>query len=91
MERAVVQVTDNEARIDFERLSIIARHEPVIISDHSGPAVVMLSIQEYRRLCERDQRARKLEELSDKELQEMFSAEFPEDNHFPVGAIPDGR
>ncbi|WP_226382063.1 type II toxin-antitoxin system prevent-host-death family antitoxin [Falsiroseomonas ponticola] len=47
---AVHKLTAKEAKYGFGRLIDLARAEPVIITKHLRPVVVVVSVEEYERL-----------------------------------------
>jgi prevent-host-death family protein len=54
-----------------------ALRRPVIITKNNRERLVMLSIEEYRRLKQLDRKALFVEELSDAELEAISRAEVP--------------
>ena len=41
-----------DAKYGFGRLIDLARSEPVTVEKHGRPVVVVLAVEEYKRLCE---------------------------------------
>jgi prevent-host-death family protein len=50
MRRALQSMTAAEAKNEFGRLIDLARAEPVVVTKHSREVVVVLAIEEFRRL-----------------------------------------
>jgi prevent-host-death family protein len=62
-----------------------ALKQPVIITKNNRERLVMLSIEEYRRLKQLDRKALFVEELTDADLEEIRRAEVPiEHDHLNV-------
>lgn len=51
-ELAVQSMSAKEAKYGFGRLIDLARAEPVVVEKHGRPVVVVLAIEEYKRLHE---------------------------------------
>jgi prevent-host-death family protein len=51
--------------------------QPITITAHDRPSLVVLSVEEYQRLMRRDRKALRVEELSDEEL-DAIAAYRPE-------------
>lgn len=54
-----------------------AQQEPVMVTKHSREHTVLLSAEEYRRLCKRTRIVRRTEDLSEAEIAAISRAEVP--------------
>ncbi|WP_316190481.1 MULTISPECIES: type II toxin-antitoxin system Phd/YefM family antitoxin [unclassified Bradyrhizobium] len=50
-------ISAKDAKYGFGRLIDLARAAPVAVEKHGRPVVVVMSIEEYQRLCERANQA----------------------------------
>ena len=48
-------MTAKDAKYGFGRLIDLARAEPVLVAKHGRPVVVVMSVEEYERLNNRDE------------------------------------
>lgn len=71
------RVTSDEAQSDFVSLSDKARHQPVIITQEGQDTLVVVSVEEWARLSQRDRRVGAAEDLSDEWLEAVLKAEVP--------------
>lgn len=70
------RVTSDEFRSAFGSLSDRARREPVIIT-RSGEDALVVSIEEWARLSQRDRRVGAAEDMPDEGLEAVLKAEVP--------------
>ena len=82
-------VTSAEAQKNFGRYREQALAEPVVVTRHGKPSVVILAAAEYERLKELDRRVRRLDEMSDAEIEEMADAEIPPQHQYSISDIRD--
>lgn len=61
------------------RYQSIAMREPVVLMSDRGEEMVLLSIEEYRRLKRRDRQVLRVEELSEEDLRALTELEIPEE------------
>ena len=89
--RGILMPTATSAAVqkDFARFKDLAKREPVVVTQHGRPAVVIVAAEEYRRLTELDRRARRLDARSDVEIEEMLAAGIPADHQYSIADIPD--
>jgi prevent-host-death family protein len=45
-------ISAKEAKYGFGRLIDLARSQPVVVEKHGRPVVIVLSVEEYERLCD---------------------------------------
>lgn len=71
-----VHLTSREFNHDLARAKRAAREAPVVISDRGKPDLVLMSVQEYRRLSDRPDGF--LERIG---CRDMADVDFQEDRH----------
>ena len=71
------RVTSREFRRNFDRLQDEALRSPLSITRNGRDRLVLLSVDEYERLKQRDRQALAVEELSDAEIEAIRTAEPP--------------
>ena len=52
--RAMQSMSAKDAKYGFGRLIDLARSEPVLVAKHGRPVVVVMSVEEYERLTNRE-------------------------------------
>lgn len=82
-------VSSAEAQKNFGRYREQALTEPVVITQHGKPSVVILSAAEYERLKDLDRRVRLLDDMSDAEIEEMAASEIPPQHRYSISDIRD--
>jgi prevent-host-death family protein len=82
-------VSSAEAQKNFGRYREQALAEPVVVTQHGKPSVVILSAAEYERLKELERRVRRLDEMSDAEIEEMAESEIPPQHRYSISDIRD--
>ena len=73
----MVSITFAEFQKSFGRYREVAQREPVTITNHGRESLVLLSVEEYRRLKRLDRRALYPWELDEQALAALESAEPP--------------
>jgi PHD/YefM family antitoxin component YafN of YafNO toxin-antitoxin module len=77
-ERPVPDPEPTVAAKDFQRrpgrYQRLARAQPLTITAHGEASLVMMSIEEYRRLKRQDRRVVVIDELSDEQADELLAA-----------------
>lgn len=73
----MAQVTSGEIQKEFGRYRSIAHQEAVVITNHGREDLVLLSVQEYRRLQELENRAFHISELTTDELSSLSEVNIP--------------
>lgn len=73
----MLKVTSAEFQRHVGRYQDEALREPVSITRNGRERVVLLSVEEYRRLKRREQQALRVEELSDTDLDAIEQAVVP--------------
>jgi prevent-host-death family protein len=63
----------------FGRYREKALREPVTITNHGRDSLVLMSVDEYVRLKQRDRLVLRAEELSDEQIEAILSAEIPQE------------
>ena len=71
------RVTSREFRRNFDRFQDEALRSPLSITRNGRDRLVLLSVDEYERLKQRDRQALAVEELSDAEIEAIRTAEPP--------------
>lgn len=79
-----------ELQKNFGRLRDMALAEPVVVTHYDRPSLVIMSVTEYERMKRFDKRARRLDELSDEEIDEMAAAEIPSRHRYSLADVPEG-
>lgn len=82
-------VSSAEVQKNFGRYQKEAAREPVVVTQYGTTSVVILSAEEYKRLREYERRTILLEEMSDKELDDIVNAEIPAAYQYDLADIPD--
>ena len=72
-----VRVTLAEFQRNFGRYREAAIREAVAITNHGRDRQVLLSAEEYCRLKQRDREVLRVSELSDRDIEEVRTAEIP--------------
>lgn len=72
-----LSVTSAELQKSFGRVREAALKQPVTITSHGRDSLVLLSVDEYWRLKQRDRVAIRVEDLDDETLQAILTAEIP--------------
>lgn len=72
-----MRVTSADFLKNYGELSDRALSEPVTITRNGRDRLVVISVDEYARLKERDRRVLRLEEFSDDEIDLISRAEVP--------------
>jgi prevent-host-death family protein len=73
-----VSITSAEFQKNFGRYREAAIREPVTITNHGRESLVLLSIDEYRRLKSRDREVLHVTDLSDEDMAAIRNAVIPE-------------
>ena len=73
----MISVTSAEFQKGFGRYREVAQREPVAITNYGRDSLVLLSVDEYRRLKQQDRRALHPWELSEDSLAALERAEPP--------------
>lgn len=84
-----LEIPSEEFEHNFSRYRSAAKHQPVVVLDEGEDAVVLISMNEYRRLKRRDREVLRVEDLSDDDIATIEAAEpGPEcaqfDHEFPA-------
>ena len=74
-----VQVTSAEFQKNFGRYRETAIREPVTITNYGRESLVLLSVDEYRRLKRRDRGGLHVADLSDDDMAAIRAAVIPEE------------
>lgn len=72
-----MRVSSAEFFRSYGTLTDKALSEPVTITRNGRDRLVVLSVEEYERLRRRDRQARRIEDLSDAELEAISKADVP--------------
>lgn len=72
-----MRVSSAEFLKSYGALTDKALSEPVTITRNGRDRLVVLSVEEYERLKQRDRRVRRIEELTDAEMDAIAKADFP--------------
>lgn len=67
-----------EVARNFAKVSDRALKEPVRITSHGRPRLVLLSVEEYERLKRRDRQVVKIEDLPDEFVEALQTTQAPE-------------
>jgi prevent-host-death family protein len=73
-----VSITSAEFQKNFGRYREAAIREPVTITNHGRESLVLLSIDEYRRLKSRDREVLHVTDLSDDDMAAIRNTVIPE-------------
>jgi prevent-host-death family protein len=71
------RVTASQFQQSFGQLSDKARREPVVITKHGQPSLVIMAAEEWERLKRRDRRVGHIGELSQEWAEAIAQAEVP--------------
>lgn len=74
-----VSITSAEFQRAFGRYREAALKAPVTITNHGRDSLVLMAVDEYRRLKRRDRMALRTETLSDEEFQAITEQDLPAD------------
>ena len=72
----MITVTSDEFQQHFERYLNEALERPIAITLNGNPRLVVISIEEYRRLKRRDRRVLRAEDFTDADIAAIASAEM---------------
>lgn len=72
-----MRVSSAEFLKSYGALTDKALSEPVTITRNGRDRLVVLSVEEYERLKQRDRRVRRIEELTDAEMDAIAKADVP--------------
>jgi prevent-host-death family protein len=72
------KVTASEFQQAFGSLSDKARHEPVVITKHGRPSLVVMSAEEWERLKRRDRQVGLTAELPEEWVEAVRHAKVPD-------------
>jgi prevent-host-death family protein len=75
-DRTMKRVSAQELQRNIGEVQDIALVEPVAITHHGSERLVLLSVEEYKRLKGRDRRALAVEDLPDAVVEEFAKAEM---------------
>lgn len=87
----MITVTSAELQKKFGRYRDAAQREPVSITNHGRESLVLLSVDEYRRLKRRDREVLRVEALGIEFLRALETAEVPADQAHLDAEIADWR
>lgn len=73
-----IRVSSAEFQKNFGRYRETAIREPVTITNHGRESLVLLSVDEYRRLKNRDREVLHISQLSDDDIAAIRAAVIPE-------------
>ena len=76
----MIEVKATEFQNKFGRYRALAHHTPVWITSHGNPDLVVISVQEYKRLKSRDRQALHAWELSSDEVAALAASDIPEES-----------
>ena len=85
----MVTVSSAEVQKNFGRFKEAASREPVVVTQYGKAAVVILAASEYERLKELDRRVLLLDEMPERDIEEMLQAEIPPEHRYSLSDIPD--
>jgi len=84
-----ILATSAELQKSFGRYRETALREPVVITHHGRESLVLLSVEEYRRLQRQDRRTLHPAELHPREVQRLSASEAaPEGGEFDHEYLP---
>jgi prevent-host-death family protein len=72
------KVTSSEFQQAFGALSYKARHEPVVITKHGRPSLVVMAAEEWERLKRRDRQVGLTTELAEEWVEAVRHAKVPD-------------
>lgn len=75
----LIEVKATEFQNKFGRYRALAHQEPISITSHGNPDLVMMSAREYQRLKSRDRQALHADELSSDDIAALAKTEIPEE------------
>jgi prevent-host-death family protein len=73
------KVTASEFQQAFGALSDKARHEPVVITKHGRPSLVVMAAEEWERLKRRDRQVGLATELPEEWVEAVRDAKVPDE------------
>ena len=73
------KVTSSEFQQAFGSLSDKARHEPVVITKHGRPSLVIMAAEEWERLKRRDRHVGLTTELPEEWIEAVRNARVPDE------------
>lgn len=76
----VLKVPSAEAQRDFGHYQHMALTQPVAVTQDGDPRVVMISIEEYRRLKRRDRQAFRTEDAPEELVAAILAARMSEED-----------
>lgn len=74
-----MKVSSAEFIRNYSALSDKALQEPVTITKDGQARLVLISSEEYQRMCRRDRRVIRVEDMSDEEMDEILNQRVPEE------------
>lgn len=86
-----MKVSSAEFIKNYGALSDKALQEPVTITKNGRDRLVLISSEEYERMCRRDRRVIRVEDLSDEEMDEMLNQRVPEEYDYLNEELKDWR
>ena len=72
-------VTSSQFQQSFGSLGAKAHHEPVIISKHGRPSLVVMAVEEWERLKRRDRKVHLTSELPDEWIKVVENTKVPDE------------
>ena len=75
------RVTSDEFQKGFASYKAKAHREAIIITSHGQDDLVLISADEYNRLCQLDQKAVYVHELPEAVINELGTVPIPEETH----------
>ena len=86
-----MKVSSAEFIKNYGALSDKALQEPVTITKNGRDRLVLISSEESERMCRRDRRVIRVEDLSDEEMDEMLNQRVPEEYDYLNEELKDWR
>ena len=86
-----MKVSSAEFIKNYGALSDKALQEPVTITKNGRDRLELISSEEYERMCRRDRRVIRVEDLSDEEMDEMLNQRVPEEYDYLNEELKDWR
>ena len=75
----VTEVTSSQFQQSFGALSDKARHEPVVITKHGRPSLVVMAAEEWERLMRRDRKVHLTSQLPQEWVEAILAAKVPDE------------